>query len=93
MAKGLDELGSTLNGKVVDNTVAVVGMKVRVCIAFIMYICVFYVKSGDLATSFVPPLHSFACPCNPHVLTYAMFTSSRLHKLCNAHLPGLMWME
>ena len=45
---------------------------------------------GDLATSFVPPLHSFACPCNPHVLTYAMFTSPCLHKLCNAHLPEVI---
>ena len=31
-----------------------------------------------------------ACPCNPHVLTYAMFTFPRLHKLCNAHLPAIM---
>jgi len=40
MAKGLDELGSTLNGKVVDNTVAVVGMKVCVCIVLsCTYVC------------------------------------------------------
>ena len=37
---------------------------------------------GDLAALFVPPLHSFARPCNPHVLTYSMFTYPRLHKLC-----------
>ena len=46
-----------------------------------------------MATSFVHPLHSFACPCNPHVLTYAMFTFPRLHKLCNAHLPSGPWGE
>ena len=41
------------------------------------YICY---RLGDLATSFVPPLHSSACPCNLHILTsYAMFTSPVQH--------------
>ena len=61
--------------------------KVRVCnVLSCTYVCSMW-SLGDLATSFVPPLHSFACPCNPHVLTYAMFTSPHLHKLWNAHLP------
>ena len=44
----------------------------------------FYIFTGKSAFVLfhhvhIPPLHSFACPCNPHVLTYAMFTSPRLH--------------
>ena len=79
---------SAVENKQVSKPLVVCGpRKVRICVVLsCAYVCSMW-SLGDLATSFVPPLHSCACPCNPHVLTYAMFTSPRLHKLCNAHLP------
>ena len=32
----------------------------------------------------------FDCLCKPRVLTYAMFTFPRLHKLCNTHLSDIV---
>ena len=70
-----------------------IGKSRKVCICIVLsctYVCSMR-SLADLDTSIVPPLHSIDYPCNLHVLTYAMFTSPRLHKLCNAHLP--VWIR
>jgi len=41
-------------------------------------------------TSFELSLPFFVCLCETHVLTYVTIISLHLHKLSNAHLPGII---